>query len=80
MPGAGLLSQMQISVETFMTGHFLQSRKVHQFASFLKELTFNIIFGLDCSLSCDPTLYKLVFRNDALPLLFRTLLFIVGLN
>jgi hypothetical protein len=26
MPGAGLLPQMQISVETFMTGQFLQSR------------------------------------------------------
>ena len=74
MPGAGLLPQMQISVETFMTGQFLQSRKVHQFACFLKKLMFNIIFGLDCSLSCDPTLYKFVFRKDALPLLFRTLL------
>jgi uncharacterized SAM-binding protein YcdF (DUF218 family) len=81
MPGAGLLPQMQVSVETFMTGQFLQSRKVHQFACFLKELTFNIIFGLDCSLSGDPTLYKLVFRNDALPLLFQTLLlFLVGLS
>ena len=81
MPGAGLLPQMQVSVETFMTRHFLQSRNVHQFACFLKELTFNIIFGQDCSLSGDPTLYKFVFRKDALPLLFRTLLlFLVGLS
>jgi hypothetical protein len=80
MPGAGLLPQMQISVETFMNGQFLQSRKVHEFACFLKELTFNILFGLDCSLSCDPTLYKLVFRNE-LPLLFWTLIvFFVGLS
>jgi hypothetical protein len=81
MPGAGLLAQMQISFETFMTRQFLQSRKMHQFACFLKELTFNIIFGLDCSLSGDPTLYKLVFCNDALLLLFRTLLLsLVGLS
>ena len=81
MPGTGLLSQMQVSVETFMTGKFLQSRKVHQFASFLKELTFNIIFWLDCLFSGDPTLYKFVFRKDALPLLFRTLLlFLVELS
>jgi hypothetical protein len=81
MPGAGLLPQMQVSVETFMTCQFLQSRKVHQFQCLLKELTFNIIFRLDCSLSGDPTLYRFVFRNDALPLLFRTLLlFLVGLS
>ncbi len=83
MPGAGLFPQMQVSVETFMTGKFLQSRKVHQFVCVLKELTFNIIFLLDCSLSGDPPLYKFVFRNDALPLrvLFRTLLlFLVELS
>jgi hypothetical protein len=72
---------MQISLETFMTGQFLQSRNVHQFACFLKTLTFDILFGLDCSLSGDPSLYELVYRNDALPLLFRTLLlFLVGLT
>ncbi len=56
MPGAGLLPQMQISVETFMTWQFLQSRKVHQFACFLKTLMFKILFGLDCLLSSDPSL------------------------
>jgi hypothetical protein len=54
MPGAGLLPQMQIIVETFMTRQFLKSRKVHQLACFLKKLTFKILFGQDCSLTSNP--------------------------
>jgi hypothetical protein len=57
MPGAGLLPQRQISVETFMTGQFLQSRKVHQLELFLKKLMSNIRFGQDSLLTSNPSLY-----------------------